>query len=83
MLAGAVLRGLGALADRAPRLGRRRAGRLSRDFAREYPDIWERLIRPFARQAGLTGPYDLVQELLAAWRVIERRPPTSRSCAGS
>ncbi|MFZ5813227.1 MAG: UvrD-helicase domain-containing protein [Thermodesulfobacteriota bacterium] len=51
-----------------------RTGRLSRDFAREYPDIWERLIRPFARQAGLTGPYDLIQELLAAWKVVERRP---------
>ncbi len=49
-------------------------GNRSRAFARDHPELWERLIRPFARQAGLTGPYDLVRELLAAWRVLERNP---------
>lgn len=51
-----------------------RRGSLSAAFARDFPGQWERLVRPYARQAGLTGAYDLVRELVAAYGVIARHP---------
>ncbi|MDQ7831008.1 MAG: UvrD-helicase domain-containing protein [Desulfovibrionaceae bacterium] len=65
----------GAIHDWAARTGEgRRRGSLAAAFARDFPDLWERLVRPFARQAGLTGAYDLVRELVAAYGALSRRP---------
>jgi ATP-dependent exoDNAse (exonuclease V) beta subunit len=61
----------GTVRDWAANLPR---GGLAAAFSRDYPDVWERLVRPFARQAGLTGAYDLVRELVAAYGVLARRP---------
>jgi ATP-dependent exoDNAse (exonuclease V) beta subunit len=51
-----------------------RRGSLAAAFSRDFPEAWERLVRPYARQAGITGAYDLVRELVAAYGVLARRP---------
>jgi len=64
-----------AIHDWAARTGRAgRRGGLAAAFSRDFPDVWRRLVRPYARQAGLTGAYDLVRELVAAYGVLSRRP---------
>lgn len=47
-------------------------GPLYRRFSRDYPEVWERLVAPFVRRAGLMGPYDTVSELMRAYGLIER-----------
>ncbi len=49
-------------------------GSLSLAFAANWPDVWERLVRPFLRQTGLAGPYDLLREIISGYRLLERRP---------
>ncbi|MEA4855564.1 UvrD-helicase domain-containing protein [Solidesulfovibrio sp.] len=49
-------------------------GSLSLAFAARFPDPWQRLVRPFLRQTGLAGPYDLLREIVAGYRLLERRP---------
>ncbi|WP_300161971.1 UvrD-helicase domain-containing protein, partial [Solidesulfovibrio sp.] len=47
---------------------------LSLAFAERFPEPWERLVRPFLRQTGLAGPYDLLREIVTGYRLLERRP---------
>ncbi|WP_428566434.1 MAG: UvrD-helicase domain-containing protein [Solidesulfovibrio sp. DCME] len=49
-------------------------GSLSLAFAARFPEAWQRLVRPFLRQTGLAGPYDLLREIVAGYRLLERRP---------
>jgi ATP-dependent exoDNAse (exonuclease V) beta subunit len=49
-------------------------GALYPQFRRDFPDAWERLIRPYFSQAGLTGAYDLAAEIIKAYRVLARLP---------
>ncbi|MGE4536025.1 MAG: UvrD-helicase domain-containing protein [Desulfovibrio sp.] len=49
-------------------------GSLSLAFRARWPDVWDRLIRPYQRQTGLAAPYDLLREIVAGYRLLERRP---------
>ena len=41
---------------------------------RDFPEAWNRLAAPFYQQSGLMSAYDLTCEMLAHFRVWERRP---------
>ena len=43
-------------------------------FREDFPDQWQRFIEPFYNQSGLMTPYDLTQEALRAFRVLDRHP---------
>ncbi len=43
-------------------------------FRENFPDQWQRFIEPFYNQSGLMTPYDLTQEAIRAFRVLERHP---------
>ncbi|EPR39359.1 Helicase superfamily 1 UvrD-related protein [Desulfovibrio sp. X2] len=43
-------------------------------FRAAFPEVWERLVAPFFRTAGLVRPYDAAAEIAAAFRVAERDP---------
>ena len=43
-------------------------------FKARWPDVWERLVRPYLRQTGLAAPYDLLREIVTGYRLLERRP---------
>ncbi len=49
-------------------------GTLHQAFQQDYPAVWTRWIQPFFRQAGLMGPYDLISELFAWYRILEQHP---------
>ncbi len=51
-----------------------RRSSLSLAFKDHWPEPWRRFIRPLLRQTGLAGPYDLLREIVAGYRLIERRP---------
>ncbi|BCS86934.1 UvrD-helicase domain-containing protein [Pseudodesulfovibrio sediminis] len=43
-------------------------------FREDYPEHWQRYIEPFYNQSGLMTPYDLTQEAIRVFRVLERHP---------
>jgi len=43
-------------------------------FRNDFPKEWQRLVEPFYNQSGLMTPYDLTQEALRTFRVLERHP---------
>lgn len=43
-------------------------------FAESYPEIWEKLLRPFFHQAAMLTPYDLVMEWTKRLKIQERFP---------
>ncbi len=43
-------------------------------FRDDYPEHWQRFIEPFYNQSGLMTPYDLAQEAIRTFRVLERHP---------
>lgn len=43
-------------------------------FRDEYPAHWQRFVEPFYNQSGLMTPYDLAQEAIRTFRVLERHP---------
>jgi len=43
-------------------------------FRDDFPEHWQRFIEPFYNQSGLMTPYDLVQEAIRTFRVLERHP---------
>ncbi|OLN27849.1 Helicase domain protein [Desulfovibrio sp. DV] len=51
-----------------------RRASLSLAFAARWPEVWQRLIRPYLRQTGLAGPYDVLRSVVSGYRLIERRP---------
>ena len=64
--------GRGELHDWASRRSRRRS--MARQFALDFPDIWQSVFAPLHDNAGLLTPYDAVMEVLKRWKVMERRP---------
>lgn len=55
-------------------LARQEGGELFRHFQRDYPEVWERYIAPFYRQAGLMTPYDMISEIFQRFDAWERFP---------
>jgi ATP-dependent helicase/nuclease subunit A len=49
-------------------------GSLSLAFRDRWPEAWTRFIRPYLRQTGLAGPYDLAREIVTGYRLLSRRP---------
>ena len=47
---------------------------LSLAFAQRFPEPWERLVKPYLRQTGLAGPYDMLREIVTGYRLLTRRP---------
>jgi len=47
---------------------------LSLAFKDRWPEVWRRFIRPYLRQTGLAGPYDLAREIVSGYKLLERRP---------
>ncbi|MYL84134.1 UvrD-helicase domain-containing protein [Desulfovibrio aerotolerans] len=47
---------------------------LSLAFKARWPDPWQLLIKPYLRQTGLAGPYDILRSIVTGYRLIERRP---------
>ncbi|MBI9080190.1 MAG: UvrD-helicase domain-containing protein [Pseudodesulfovibrio sp.] len=45
-------------------------------FREDFPEHWQQLIEPFYNQSGLMTPYDLTQEAIRIFRVLERYPET-------
>lgn len=43
-------------------------------FKKEFPRLWAELIEPFASFRGPASPYDLVREVVTAYRLLERHP---------
>jgi ATP-dependent exoDNAse (exonuclease V) beta subunit len=43
-------------------------------LAQDYPRQWELCIKPFYNKAGVMTPYDLMQDINAAYHVEERHP---------
>lgn len=43
-------------------------------FRDDFPAHWQRFIEPFYNQSGLMTPYDLAQEAIRTFRVLERHP---------
>ncbi len=43
-------------------------------LAQDYPHQWEICIKPFYNKAGVMTPYDLMQDINAAYHVEERHP---------
>ncbi len=60
------------LYDWAARRPRRRS--MARQFAVDFPDIWQKVFAPLHDNAGLLTPYDAVMEVLDRWQVTQRRP---------
>jgi ATP-dependent exoDNAse (exonuclease V) beta subunit len=49
-------------------------GPIYRRYRRDFPDAWERLLRPFYARSAHMGPYDTLSEMVRAWRLMERYP---------
>ncbi|GAB7023550.1 UvrD-helicase domain-containing protein [Salidesulfovibrio brasiliensis] len=49
-------------------------GPLAARFRKAFPEAWQTCIAPFLNQAGLMTPYDLTQEAVEAFAVLERYP---------
>lgn len=49
-------------------------GPLGMAFRATFPDQWKQFIEPFYNQSGLMTPYDLTQEAIRTYRVLERHP---------
>lgn len=49
-------------------------GPLAARFKKAFPDAWTTCIAPFLNQAGLMTPYDLTQEAVKAFSILERYP---------
>jgi ATP-dependent helicase/nuclease subunit A len=49
-------------------------GSLYPKFRRDFPLVWERLIRPYFSQAGLMTAYDLTAEIIKSYRLLTRAP---------
>lgn len=47
---------------------------LQRSFAEQYPESWQKIIRPFFNQASLMTPYDMIMEWYAFLDVENRFP---------
>lgn len=47
---------------------------LQRSFAEQYPEAWQKIIRPFFNQASLMTPYDMIMEWYAFLDVEKRFP---------
>ena len=47
---------------------------LSLAFKARWPGPWRRFVHPYLRQTGLASPYDLLREIVAGYRLLERRP---------
>lgn len=43
-------------------------------FSEDFEDIWGLFIKPFFNKSGVMTPYDLVQDIVTAFRVEERHP---------
>jgi ATP-dependent exoDNAse (exonuclease V) beta subunit len=43
-------------------------------FRARWPEVWQRLIRPYLRQSGVASPYDILRSVVTGYRLIERRP---------
>ncbi len=43
-------------------------------FRDDFPKHWQQFIEPFYNQSGLMTPYDLTQEAIRTFRVLERHP---------
>jgi len=43
-------------------------------FRDRWPDVWDRFIKPYLRQTGLAGPYDLTREIMTGYRLLARHP---------
>lgn len=55
-------------------LSRPRKKPLGVQFREDFPDIWKRCVEPFYNRSGLMTPYDLTQEAVRAFRILERHP---------
>ncbi|WP_018125502.1 UvrD-helicase domain-containing protein [Desulfovibrio oxyclinae] len=55
-------------------MAERGKGPLAARFRKEFPDAWANCVAPFLNRAGLMTPYDLTQEAVSAFRVLERHP---------
>ena len=51
-----------------------RRASLSLAFKARWPDVWQRLIRPYLRQSGVASPYDILRSVVSGYRLIKRRP---------
>lgn len=47
---------------------------LSLAFKARWPEAWQLLIKPYLRQTGLAGPYDILRSIVTGYRLLERRP---------
>lgn len=50
------------------------SGPLAARFRKAFPTVWKNCVSPFLNQAGLMTPYDLTQEAVTAFSILDRYP---------